>query len=99
MIIGQDIQQEGNKIILTNHIDDTLLRQQNYEEKKLVGRGFTPDKKLRKFGSVTPALIQADPLLREGLQAELNGDASWADRCYRLFFRLNPEYRCSEGGI
>ena len=99
MIIGQELRQEGNKIILTNHIDDTLLRQLCYEEKKVVGKGFTPDKTMRKFGSVTPALLQTDPLLKEGLQAEMVGDSAWADRCYRLFFRLNPEYRCSEGGI
>lgn len=99
MIIGQELRQEGNKIILVNHIDDTALRQQCHEERKLIGKGFTPDKAMRKFGSVTPSLLQADPLLREGFEAELNGDDQWADRCYRLFFRLNPDFRCSEGGI
>ncbi len=99
MIIGQELQQEGNKIILVNHIDDTELRRQCYEEKKAIGKGFTPNKTQRKFGSVTPSLLQADPLLREGFQAEMAGDDKWADRCYRLFFRLNPGYRCSEGGI
>lgn len=99
MIIGQELLQEGNKITLINHVDDTELRRQCHEEKKLIGKGFTLDKTMRKFGSVTPSLLQADPILREGFQAEMAGDDEWADRCYRLFFRLNPGYRCSEGGI
>lgn len=99
MIIGQELRQEGNRIILTNHVDVSALRRQCHEEKQRIGRGFTADKTMRKFGSVTVSFIQADPLLREGFEAEMAGDSQWADRCYRLFFTLNPEFRCSEGGI
>lgn len=99
LIVGQELMRDGDKVILTNHLNFDELMRHNYEEKKIIGKGFTEKKKMRKFGCATPSLIQSDPLLREGLMAEMQGDDLHADRCYRLFFRLNPQFRCSEGSI
>lgn len=93
-------------IILRNTVDPSALLAQIYEERQeraklggLDAKGFSPDRTDRHVGRVTPSLMMAHPLLREGLRAEMNGDQDYADRAYKLFFNTNPQFRTSLGNI
>ena len=93
-------------IKLTNRVDPSALLAQIYEQRQetakaggLDAKGFSPDRNFREIGCVTPSLMMAHPLLREGLNAELSGNTDYANRCYKLFFNTNPEFRTSLGQI
>jgi hypothetical protein len=93
-------------ITMTNWVDPSALLAQLYEERQenaklggLDAKGFTPDRQLREIGGVTPSIMVAHPLLREGMQAGMSGNTEYASRCYKLFFNTNPLYRTSLGQV
>jgi hypothetical protein len=100
MLIGQELKQNGETLVLTNHFHFNDCLRQNYEEKKDSGKGFIGRKKSRRIiGYVPAAMMKCNYLLKEGMEAELRGEDVHADKCYREFFRRNPEFRASRGGI
>lgn len=107
MIVDRKIVVTPDGVIkLTNRVDPSALLAQIYEERQekakaggLDAKGFSPDRNFREIGWVTPSLMVAHPLLREGLQAEMAGNTDYANRCYKLFFNMNPTFRTSLGQI
>jgi hypothetical protein len=93
-------------IILRNTVDPSALLEKIYQYKQekakegaMAAKGFNPERTTRFVGAVTPSIMIAHPLLREGWQAEMAGDQDYADRCFKLFFNTNPQYRTSLGQI
>ena len=107
MITDQRLQfKPDGTIILTNHVDPSALldkiKAKRQEVAKLGGsaaKGFSADKFKRHVGAVSTTLLLTQPLLKYGWQAELAGDQDTADRAYKLFFNMFPEYRTSLGSI
>lgn len=107
MIVDRKIEVSPDGVIkLTNRVDPSALLARIYEERQenakqggLSAKGFSPDKNFREIGWVTPSMMVAHPLLKEGLQAEMAGNADYANRCYKLFFNMNPNFRTSLGQI
>ena len=107
MIVDRKIVVSPEGIItLTNTVDPSALLAQAYEQRQerakaggLDAKGFSPDRNFREVGLVSPSLMVAHPLLREGLQADLAGNDEYASRCYKLFFNMNPGYRTSLGQV
>lgn len=82
-----DFDPKTGEVRLTRAVDLSLYLRANHEEKKLIGKGFSKGKTLRKIGS-----IPVDVLMKHGI--DINDD-----NAIRKFLREHPEYRCSEGDI
>lgn len=107
MIVDRKIEVTPDGVIkLTNRVDPSALlaiiheqRQETAKQGGLAAKGFSQDKNFREIGWVTPSMMVAHPLLKEGLQAEMDGNTDYANRCYKLFFNTNPDFRTSLGQI
>ena len=93
----QNLSLEKDKIILANRIDLDEIYQQNYEESKLIGAGFTPGKLRRKVASIPLQVLNNDP---DG-QLYLAADPNSPERrvALRRFLGKFPQFKCSTGTI
>jgi hypothetical protein len=82
-----DYDTKTGKVELRRTVDLSAFLYSNYQERKLIGRGFSKGGNLRKIGS-----IPVDVLIKHGIDIH-------DDNAIRKFLREHPEYRCSEGAI
>ncbi|EDP74398.1 hypothetical protein [Hydrogenivirga sp. 128-5-R1-1] len=75
------------KVRLTKAVDLSSFIKANYEEKKVIGKGFSQGKTFRKIGS-----IPIDVLIAHNI--DINDPEAIRD-----FLKKHPEYRTSEGSI
>ena len=75
------------KVRLTKAVDLSSFIKANYEEKKVIWKGFSQGKTFRKIGS-----IPIDVLIAHNI--DINDPEAIRD-----FLKKHPEYRTSEGGI
>ena len=76
MIVDRKIEVTPDGVIkLTNRVDPSALlaiiheqRQETAKQGGLAAKGFSQDKNFREIGWVTPSMMVAHPLLKEGLQ-------------------------------
>jgi len=83
---------EKDKFILHVISDLTPYLRKNYEEKKLIGKGFSKKRTWRKIGSIPLDFLLSLP---KEQQEEIMRDP----RAIKKILKKHPEFRCSEGEI
>lgn len=84
--------EEKGKIIFQRTVDLSDYIMANYEEKKIIGRGFSSKKTFRKIASIPIEAILALP--QEQGFAILHDE-----RALKEFLRKNPQFLCCEGNF
>ncbi len=88
MVKGFELEvDKKGKITLRRAVDLSHYLKANYEEKKVIGKGFSQKKAFRKVGS-----IPIDVLLAYGIDVK-------DTEAVKDFLKKHPEYRVSEGEI
>ena len=86
------LQIEKDKYFLHVITDLTPYLRKNYEEKKLIGKGFSKKRTWRKIGT-----IPIDFLL--SLSREQQEEIMKNPKAIKKLLKKHPEFRCSEGEI
>ena len=86
------LQIDGEKFVLRVISDLTPYLRKNYEERKLIGKGFSKKRTWRKIG-----FIPLDFLL--SLPKEQQEEIMKDPKANKKILKKYPEFRCSEGEI
>ena len=86
------LQIDGEKFVLRVISDLTPYLRKNYEERKLIGKGFSKKRTWRKIG-----FIPLDFLL--SLPKEQQEEIMKDPKAIKKILKKHPEFRCSEGEI
>jgi len=86
------LQIDGEKFVLRVISDLTPYLRKNYEERKLIGKGFSKKRTWRKIG-----FIPLDFLL--SLPKEQQEEIMKDPKAIKKILKKYPEFRCSEGEI
>jgi len=84
------IEEKEGHYTLIKRVDLTDLCQLNYEERKIIGKGFTQGKTMRKIASIPIEAILSEPVeVQEALMKDPMALKKW--------LREHPEYLTCEG--
>jgi len=86
------LQIDGEKFVLRVISDLTPILKKNYEEKKLIGKGFSKKRTWRKIGTIPIDFLLSLP---KEQQEEIMKDP----KAIKKILKKHPEFRCSEGEI
>jgi len=87
-----EFDRRSGELRLAKKVDYTDAVKDNYEEKKVMGKGFSKKKTARKVASIPLDVLMSLPPEKF---FEIMND----DNALRKFLRENPQFRCSEGDV